>query len=454
MSRPLPDIFRFTRCAYDASSGVISLAYEFDGGQELVETIEFPHAPWPPEASRQAAFEQALRILHWVAGVSYYKAIVPPNIEVVGEANGLDHQIAGFLDQTYIHGLAEFAHLNGVDVAARVAFPDSAISNPTALSLVLPERALVAMGGGKDSLVGLHMLQQAGIEVLPITVGDSELIRDTVKAARLPLLQVRRRLAPGLAQMNAAGARNGHVPVTAINSCILLCAAILYGARFVVFANERSADEPTLITDDGVVVNHQYAKSSQFEAAFRSLIANRVSPDIEYFSIIRPFSEIEVVRRFSVLTDFHEIYSSCNRNFHLDGPRLQGASGSRWCRQCPKCLFAALSLALFLSPDECRAIQGDDLLQRQSNLDGIRALCGLGRDKPFECVGEIGESRAALAELTRRSAWRDHTIVTALAPQLEGLDYPPLGDLLSPQWRHHVPDRIAQKLGFDPAAAV
>ena len=93
--------------------------------------------------------------------------------------------------------------------------------------------------------------------------------------------------------MNRAGAWNGHVPVTAINSAILLCASILYGFRYIVFSNERSADEATLLTDEGVEVNHQYSKGSEFESAFRDVIASQVSPDIEYFSVLRQYSELE-----------------------------------------------------------------------------------------------------------------------------------------------------------------
>ena len=95
----------------------------------------------------------------------------------------------------------------------------------------LPERALVAMGGGKDSLVSLERLRATGMEVQPFCVGGSELIKDTVKAARLPLIAIQRQLAPELRAMNEAGAWNGHVPVTAINSAIGVCAALLYGFR-------------------------------------------------------------------------------------------------------------------------------------------------------------------------------------------------------------------------------
>jgi len=432
--------FRFLDCGYDAESGVARLSYAFDAGPELVEQITFPHAPWPPEASRQASFHRALEILHLVAGVSYYKAGLSRRIEVSDprSLNGLSE----FLTGLYVRGLAEFGYVNQVDVAARVDFPFEKTSADSvarcAHSLILPERALVAMGGGKDSLVGLDILQRAGVSVMPVCVGGSELIRRTVKAAGLPLIAIGRKLAPELAQMNRAGALNGHVPVTAINSAILLCASILYGFRYVVFANERSADEATLVTADGVEVNHQYSKSSDFEESFRRVIAQQVSPDIEYFSILRPFSELEIVRRFSGMSRYHDVYSSCNRNFHLDGPRVD----DRWCRKCPKCRFAALSLALFMSPDEVTAIQGLDLLDDPGQQEGFRELCGLGRDKPFECVGEAGESRAALAALGSIERWREHAVVRALQDELGSVAVPQLESLLRPAGRHFIPRSI------------
>jgi len=448
-SQEMPDprqsrCFSFTHCSYDPGDGTARLAWRFDEGPELVEQIKFPHAPWPPEASRQAAFRNALEILHLVAGVSYYKAGLSPEIRIdqQGEAAGLE----AFLTELYVNGLGEFAYVNHVDVSARVQFPvvQPPVDKTAARDLVLPERALVAIGGGKDSLVGLEMLHAAGVEVLPVSIGSSMLIADTVRAAGLPLLQIGRRLAPELALMNQAGAWNGHVPVTAINSAILLCASILYGFPYIVFSNERSADEATLIDSDGTAVNHQYSKSSQFEAAFREVIAARVSPDIEYFSILRPLSELGILQRFSAMKEFHGVFSSCNRNFHLDGPRLEG----RWCLDCPKCRFAALGLALFMTPDEVRAIQGGDLLDDPEQEEGFRALCGLGRDKPFECVGEAGESRVAMAALGSNAGWSGHAVVRALQPDLLRVEVPTLDDLLSPAADHFIPPSVFARLSL------
>ena len=136
--------FRFVRRAY--SDGVAALVYAFDDGPEMVERIVFPDAPAVPD-ERRAAFEAALDVLHLVAGVSYYKAGVPPAIVV--ETHALDAGTAGFLDALYLHGLGEFAYHNKLDLRGRIAFP-VAKATPARASLPagLQRRTLVPIGGG------------------------------------------------------------------------------------------------------------------------------------------------------------------------------------------------------------------------------------------------------------------------------------------------------------------
>jgi hypothetical protein len=400
--------FSFTSCEYDPPSGVAVLAYSVDG-LSLEEKISFPWAPWPVDASRQAAFFKALQLLHLVAGISYYKAGLAVKIDP--GTNRLDKTVVGFLNQLYEQGLAEFAYVNQLDLTGTIQFAANSEANPSDIELDLPERALVAMGGGKDSLVCLRMLECAGVEVQPVCVGGSELIGATVKTAGLPLIRISRKLATALRELNAAGAWNGHVPVTAINSAILLCASLLYGYRYVVFANESSADEATLTDEQGREINHQYSKSLVFERAFRDVIRTNVCGGIEYFSLLRPFSETAITHRFADMKAFHPVFSSCNRNFHQDGSHIDG----RWCRDCPKCRFAALALAPFMTSEQLIAIQGADLLDEKTQLPGFRALCGLGEHKPFECVGKISECRAAVKTLAEQPAWRGKHVIAALA---------------------------------------
>ena len=176
--------------------------------------------------------------------------------------------------------------------------------------------------------------------------------------------------------------------------------------------------EAIISFEHGKEVNHQYSKSLAFEKAFRAVIRQRVSPGIDYFSLLRPFSECAITRLFSELTEFHAVFSSCNRNFHLDGSHIEG----RWCQDCPKCRFTALALAPFMSPEKLLAIQGAELLDQEEQLLGFKELCGLGENKPFECVGSISESRAAMKLLASSPRWQDKQIVKALA------DYPEISN--------------------------
>ncbi|NNE06819.1 MAG: endonuclease domain-containing protein [Xanthomonadales bacterium] len=431
---PRVNRFCFGNHHFDPASGTATLTYSFDEGAELEERIVFPYQPWPSDPSRQAAFLRALEILHVVAGVSYWKSCVPPEMDLGGIA--LDDATASFFHDLYVYGLAEFAWNNDIELEGRVSFKAS--GTPAApLDLDLPSRSLLAMGGGKDSLVSLEILRKAGHEFQPVCVGGSSLIADTVQAAGLPLVRIERLLAPQLAQMNDAGALNGHVPVTAINSAILVCAALLYGYRNIVFSNESSASEATFTDRSGRAVNHQWSKSLEFEQGFQKLLAARVSPDVAYFSLLRPLNELSIAQRFSHLTRYHGVFSSCNRNFHLEGSRIEG----RWCGNCPKCRFTSLALAPFMNPGQLSDITGHDLLNDPEQEAGFRALCNLGADKPLECVGSVDESRAAIKHLADDPSWQGHHVVRVLAKALQNIQVPSMTGLLDARSEHCISDQ-------------
>jgi hypothetical protein len=73
-------------------------------------------------------------------------------------------------------------------------------------------------------------------------------------------------------------------------------------------------------------------------------------------------------------------------------------------------------------------------------------LCALGRDKPFECVGEAGESRAALAALAERAEWQNHLVVRTLLGELQAVDVPGMKTLMRPSVRHNIPPCITAAL--------
>ena len=173
--------FVFTSCAYDPATGVARLGYRFDAGPELVERITFPQAPWPSEPARQAAFLRMLDLLHAVAGVSYYKAGLPRAIRF--ERPGIGPGIGDFLRDLYVGGLGELGYVNGVDVESRVRFPTTGSACLEApIPLDLPARALVAVGGGKDSLVALQAAK-APAKIEPVRVNALLACADGLPAA-------------------------------------------------------------------------------------------------------------------------------------------------------------------------------------------------------------------------------------------------------------------------------
>ena len=437
--------FHFTGCSFDAQTGVATLDYAFDTGGVFSETISFPGAPFSLDENRQQAVTQALRTLHLIAGVSYYKAAAPETIRIDGYAIAPD--TAAWLTEIYENGLGEFAYRNGMSLRGKIRFPSSespssgpaghllpkgkgnveaVLPLPTgegrgeggAAALGLAKHALVAIGGGKDSLVSIESLRRMGIAQTVSWIGSAPLIRSCAERTGLPLLNISRQLAPELFAMNKQGALNGHIPVTAVNSAILVLAALLHNADQVVFSNERSASYGSQIEGTGEV-NHQWSKGWDFERGFAAHVKKTIAADLHYYSLLRPFSELAVARQFAK-TDFYDAhFSSCNRNFHILGER----PAQRWCGVCPKCHFVFLALAPFMPKPRLMAIFGRNLLDEPEQTAGFDALLEYQDHKPFECVGEGKESRAAMAALSHSPSWREDFIVQRFArdilPQLD-----------------------------------
>ncbi len=223
----------------------------------------------------------------------------------------------------------------------------------------------------------------------------------------------------GLAELNRAGALNGHVPITAIVTCVALLTAALHGFDAVAMANERSASSGNLRWD-GIEVNHQFSKGFAAERLMRAAAAEQ-GGGVDVFSVLRPASELAIARAFARLEPYHRAFTSCNAIFRLD-PALRAAS---WCCECPKCRFVYLMLAPFSDPAHLRAVFGRDLLDEEDQFAGFALLTATGGNKPFECVGEEEESLAAIRMLAADPRWGEHRVVRRLVAEV--LDTTPPG---------------------------
>jgi UDP-N-acetyl-alpha-D-muramoyl-L-alanyl-L-glutamate epimerase len=411
--------FRFLTRELDAR-GRVTLGYALDDEIFFDERFEIPVETELGEAEREGA-DGLLALLHWVAGISYFKTAIPETITC--EAGSPPPAAAALLEALYSEGLGEFAYENGLPALPRPSFPRGAPRDGAGPGRAPElERILVPVGGGKDSAVALEIVRRSSRRPTLFSVGDAPPIARTVAVAGLPRLLVHRRLDPQLAALNRAGALNGHVPITAIVSCAALLTAALRGFDTVAMANERSASSGNLEWD-GVQINHQFSKGLAVERLLRAAVAESGS-SVELFSILRPSSELGIARAFASMEPYHGAFTSCNAVFRSD-PALRASS---WCRDCPKCRFVFLALAPFSDPAHLREVFGSDLLDDESQFEGFALLTATGGHKPFECVGEEEECLAAIRLLAADRRWREHRVVRRLVAEVLPRYPPTAGD--------------------------
>lgn len=389
----------------DFQSGKLEFDYEIDFEDreplKFTEKIELPKPFTTPgeEASSTPGVESILQNLSLILGISYYKLYAPPKI---GLAYSISESQAEFWNTVYKKGLGEFWYRNNLDPNTFPGFSSDRVLPAASPPLPSPDqisnRALIGIGGGKDSIVAVELLKQEQMDTTGFVVETqrgSEIIDEVAQALKIPVLKIRRTLDQKLFQTHP-GSYNGHIPISAAYAWLGLLLARLYGFRYVVVGNERSSDFGN-VDWKGLTVNHQWSKSSEFEKLFQEYVRKFITEDITYFSILRPFSELRVTKLFTQYPKYFRTFSSCNRNFlhHPSSLKLRRTS-SKWCGECPKCAFVFAAMAAFLPRSEVTAIFGKDLLADKHLTSLYQDLSGRGAMKPFDCVGTFEETQAAL----------------------------------------------------------
>lgn len=390
----------FTFESTSVDEGLVSLRYRIGTDLVLTETVKFPFALPDTEA-----VARLIHVLHLVAGVSYYKTVAPVPL-VTPSLSAAERALVARL---YDDGLREFAYRNAMTVPLPVQIEaddavEPAVVEPTGAG------ALVPIGGGKDSALVAALVPDGELFAVNPVGAQNHL----AEALGRPLIGAHRTLDPLLRELNELGAPNGHVPVTAITSAISVLAAVALGRRDVLMGIERSADEPTVVTAEGVPVNHQFSKSYEAELLLRAVFE---PAGVRYLSLLRPLTELAIgagVAGRGLAADI----VSCNRVFTVWN-ESSSSREQRPCGECAKCLFTALMLAPSLAPVEVEQQYGRALLDEPAHIDGVRELWST--EKPFDCVGERLESAAAVDLLAHTDGWRDQAVVRALADEAAAL---------------------------------
>ncbi len=427
----------------------VEFPYSFIGFKEkldFIEILEFADG-YENEILQTPEFLHLLDICACVLGVSYYKLLAP--FEIEAKEITLTKSESEFILDVYENGLGEFFARNKLKRYGKIKFSSEKYIEQKKPNISLRDRILLPIGGGKDSLVSVQLLEKANLEFTPFAVNPKGPIISSIKRIGKSPIYVKRILDKKMIELGRMeGFYNGHVPSTAINSMIAALCALLFDFDNIALSNERSASEGN-VEFDGRLANHQYSKSLEFEKLIADVLKNATGGELKYYSLLRPFSEVKIANIFEKENRFDDAFSSCNANF-----KLTGHDGNLWCCNCPKCHFVFLILAMDMDKDRLIKIFGKNLLDDEKNETAYKELTGLVGHKPWECVGEILEAAACLFALCGKKDWQDDLLIAKLKNNLvnyygEEKLKNALDDLLEDSFDHLIPKNIYEKVMFN-----
>ena len=326
--------------------------------------------------------------------LSYWKSTCSP--EIIIKAGFLNSEQIKWWKDLIIQGMGQFFYENKIDFSQPGFLKIISKNNKNFKKFskkLKKDKFLIAMGEGKDSIVTLELLKKKKLYLSCFVVNPNKIHFKILKKASItnPII-VERKIDPKLLESNRKGFLNGHTPVTASHSFLAVFCALLFNFSRVVFSNEKSSDEGNL-KYLGKTINHQYSKSSDFEKKFQNYIKKYLASDIDYFSFLRPLSEIQIAKIFSKLPQYFPLFLSCNEAKKTysgtEKPTL------KWCCKCSKCLFVFTILYPFLEEKQLIKIFGKNLFNDKNLLPIMKELIGKKGFKPFECVGTKKETLVA-----------------------------------------------------------
>ena len=383
-------VYKFYEIKDEEDRFIIKYMFEIPGLTSFEPTIEILKKDFKFKSINSNKVRNMVFNLGMIEAISYFKATCSK--EFVIECGYLDSFQVNWFKKLYYLGLGEFRFVNNIDIPMEdfVEF----ISKGEKLEINEEEDVLdgiiIPVGGGKDSNVTLDLLKDYKEKTLCFRIGMNDVALGCAEAAgfsRDKIIEIKRTIDKNLIELNSKGFLNGHTPFSAMVAFLSYLVSYLLGYKYIALSNEDSANESNVEGDN---INHQYSKTLEFENDFRKYTEKYLKANVEYFSMLRPISEIQIAMLFSELDKFHKTFKSCNVG-SKQTPWI-------WCCNCPKCLFVYTILSPFLYKEKLVDIFGEDLFEKESLKKTFIELCGYGETKPFECVGTYKEIKFAISK--------------------------------------------------------
>jgi len=374
-------VFEYLSYEIEETSNAIEVAYNFNipGLTEFKPTWSFPKVnTFPLSNNDKKLLERMIFNLGMVEVVSYLKSTCSPKLIV--KAGSLSKEQIDWFKKLYLNGLGEFFYINGLVEAMNIdTFLEIEAEDGGQEVLNLDRKLngnLIPVGGGKDSAVTLEILKEYDNTCYIVNPRGASL--ECAKIAgyeEKDIYNAKRVLDTRLIDLNKQGFLNGHTPFSAILAFSSYISAIICGRKNIALSNEASANEANV---EGTNINHQYSKSIEFENDFRNYIDKFVCKNgPNYFSMLRPLSEWQIVKAFVKEPKYFEIFKSCN----------VGSKSDSWCENCPKCLYVYIMMAAVLNDNDMKRIFKTNMLDNKELKKIFNGLVYPDYDKPFECVG-------------------------------------------------------------------
>lgn len=327
--------------------------------------------------------------------VSYWKCACPPVVKV--KCGALNAQQVKWWKKLYFNGLGEFFYKNEIETDIEsfmniIPQKDSAPKFTESGENDSETSFLIPVGGGKDSVVTLELLKDYRKQSCCYIINPRGATLNCAHTAEYPdsrIIGVKRTIDKQLLELNTMGYLNGHTPLSAVIAFSSWIFAYCNNKKYIALSNESSANESYV---KGRKINHQYSKSTEFEADFRHYTSTCFAAFPEYFSLLRPWSEWQITKRFVTYQKYLPVFQSCNL----------GSKNDIWCADCAKCLYVYIMLSAFLNDDILIGIFGKNMLDNEKYRDMFKGLVYQDFDKPFECVGTRAEINLALYTASER----------------------------------------------------
>ncbi|MDX9892405.1 MAG: hypothetical protein RBS29_07925 [Bacteroidales bacterium] len=389
-------VFHFDSYTYSYSNQNLKIQFHFRTEElEFTPQVELKFGKYISNNQISNNLDGFIFQIGMIELISYWKCVGAPIIHI--HPFRLTERMENWWRKLYYKGLGEFFYQNNI-----VVNPDDFIhfkydeDSPHVKDLVYPRikdssHVIVPIGGGKDSVVTLeHYLPIKN--VIPLIMNPRGATLECARIAGFQTLHdifiIEREIDPLLLKLNDQGYLNGHTPFSALLAFYTGLAGYITNTRKIALSNESSANEATI---PGTDINHQYSKSLEFELDFRFYVDKYMNQCVDYFSYLRPYSELQIAQMFANYPQYHHVFRSCNA----------GSKKNIWCCNCSKCLFAYIILSPFIEDSKMIQIFGEDLLNKQQLITYFDELTGIAPNKPFECVGTIDEVNEALHMISK-----------------------------------------------------